>query len=152
MNIFPTLDGGLRLEIETTMDWQILMAISLDAENDLAGELSELMDEESMWDEIIAPELQSHFSSQLEHVLKVVRECRERSAGEDLAELHIPKEDGEIWYGALNQARLALEEKYQFDSCEVENFEELGEAMKHAFFRNRFYNQIQGLLLEYVME
>ncbi len=152
MNVIPTLDGGLRLEIEEASDWQALMAISLDAERDLASDLSELMDVEAMWEEIVVPELQEHFTSQIDTVTKAIREAKKTEiAGKD-TELHIQKGDAETWYGALNQARLALEDRYQFGAMTEEAFEKIPDPQRQAYFRERFYCHLQSVLIEYVMD
>jgi len=152
MNVFPTLDGGLRLEIEDDSDWQVLMAISFDAERDLASDLSELMDEESMWEDLVMPDLKSHFSSQLEHVLKAVRTLKKVTPEGEIGELHISREDADTWYGALNQARLALEEAHQFGPAEDVKIIDLPDRQRQGYFRDRFYCHLQSLLIEYVMD
>jgi hypothetical protein len=68
-------------------------------------------------------------------------------------EVFITKEDAEDWYGALNQARLALEARYKFG--EAEEFGEVGDfddTKRSAFVRNQFYNALQGVLLQYVID
>jgi len=152
MKVLPTLDGGLRLEIENRTDWQVLLAITLDGEGDLAGELTELMDEESMWEDIVEPELRTHFSDQLNHVQRAVQTAKKEALDPESGEIQIPKEDSEIWYGSLNQARLALEEKYKFGSRELIDPSEVSGEKRSAYFRDRFYFSFQSILLDYILD
>ncbi|HBI30515.1 MAG TPA: hypothetical protein DDY45_00625, partial [Verrucomicrobiales bacterium] len=116
-------------------------------DSDLAGRLAGLMDEDSMWDEIVAPELAEEFSKQRITVVKEVMRAKEE---ED--EIHILKGSVDVWYGALNQARLALEDKYRFGAREDVDPKMLEDSSaRAAYFRNNFYSHIQGLLLQYVM-
>ena len=149
MTILPTLEGGLRLQMQVERDWQVLMALSFDASHDLAGDLSGLMDEESMWEDLIEPELRALFSHQVTQVEAQVRAARK--GGE--SSITIGAEDADVWYGALNQARLAMEANYQFGPTEEgKSIESMERGKQEAFFRERFYCQLQSLLLEYVME
>ena len=147
MTVGPTVAGGLKVVPETEHDWMLLIGIAGDSDSDLAGRLAGLMDEDSMWDEIVAPELTEEFSKQRITVVKEVMKAKE--AGDNI---HISKTSVEVWYGALNQARLALEDKYKFGAREVVDpklFED--SSARAAYFRNNFYNHVQGLLLQYVM-
>ena len=125
----------------------LLIGIAGDSDSDLAGRLAGLMDEDSMWDEIVAPELAEEFSKQRITVVKEVMRAKEE---ED--EIHILKGSVDVWYGALNQARLALEDKYRFGAREDVDPKMLEDSSaRAAYFRNTFYSHIQGLLLQYVM-
>lgn len=147
MTVGPTVAGGLKLVPETEHDWMLLMGIAGDSDSDLAGRLAGLMDEDSMWDEIVAPELAEEFSNQRITVVKEVMRAKEE---ED--EIHILKSSVDVWYGALNQARLALEDKYKFGAREDVDPKMLEDSSaRAAYFRNNFYSHIQGLLLQYVM-
>ena len=147
MTIGPTVAGGLKLIPEEDQDWVVLLEIAKDGDGDLSKRLAGLMDEESLWEEMIVPELEEEFSRQrLEVVTAVIK-----AKGEGQA-LHIDKEMAEAWYGALNQARLELEARYRFGECgnfapdEIEN-----DAARAAFYRSDFYGTVQSLLLRYVM-
>ena len=147
MTVGPTVAGGLKLVPETEHDWMLLMGIAGDSDSDLAGRLAGLMDEDSMWDEIVAPELAEEFSKQRITVVKEVMRAKEE---ED--EIHILKSSVDVWCGALNQARLALEDKYKFGAREDVDPKMLEDSSaRAAYFRNNFYSHIQGLLLQYVM-
>ena len=142
----PTVEGGLKLIPENSDDWNVLSAIALDANEDLAKRLGGLMDEESMWEDIVVPDLELHFGSQLEEVLQAIK------AGREEDEVIISPEKSEAWYGALNQARLGLEKKYYFGPDEDVVVEELSSVdEKAAYRRGRFYSAVQSLLIEYVM-
>ncbi len=148
MTIAPTVSGGLKLLPEEEQDWLVLFKIADDADGDLARHFAGLMDEDSMWEEIVVPELDHEFSAQRKKIMKAVFEARD-GAEEGLV---IERKDAEDWYGALNQARLLLEEKYRFGSREPRDPNEIKDSeMRSAYFRNDFYGTVQSLLLEYVM-
>ncbi len=114
MTIGPTLSGGLKMVPDEDQDWAVLLGIADDGEGDLAKRLAGLMDEDSMWDEVVRPELEEEFEDQRMQVVKMVRKARKSPDGEVVIE----KETAEIWYGALNQARIALNEEYDLGSWE----------------------------------
>jgi len=146
MTVMPTINGGIKLTPENDKDWAVLKAISFDAHEELAARLGGLMDEESMWEDIVVPDLETHFSGQLDHVVKAVNEGKEKD------EITIPKEEGELWYGALNQARLGLESKYHFGQEEDIEPDELEKEERQGYLRGRFYCTVQTVLMEYVLE
>lgn len=78
MTVGPTVAGGLKLVPETEHDWMLLIGIAGDSDSDLAGRLAGLMDEDSMWDEIVAPELAEEFSKQRITVVKEVMRAKKR--------------------------------------------------------------------------
>lgn len=146
MTVMPTVEGGLKLIPEEDYDWNVLSAIALDAHEDLAKRFGGMMDEESMWDDIVVPDLELHFGSQLEEVIRALK------AGRKEGEVIISPETSEAWYGALNQARLGLERIYHFGPDEKVVMEELSSGdEKEAYRRGRFYSAVQAVLIEYVM-
>jgi len=148
MTLGPTLGGGLKLIPEEVQDWLVLLEIATDANEKLASRFGDLMDEDAMWDEIVVPELETEFSEQRKHVLKVVREARESEE----KEIIINSEDSDMWYGALNQARLSLEAEYQFGPREFAKAEEIeDQEMRSAYLRDEFYLTLQSLILRYVV-
>ena len=80
MKVMPTMEGGLRLEIESSSDWTMLAQIPNDASEDLALTLPEvlgdLMDDDSEWDDLVVPDLHLIFSSQLAQVASAVSEAQ----------------------------------------------------------------------------
>lgn len=147
MTIGPTVAGGLKLIPEEEQDWMVLLEIASDGDGNLSKRLAGLMDEESMWEEIVVPELEEDFSRQRLEVVMAVMKAK----GEEEA-VHIDKESAETWYGALNQARLELEAKYHFGQGERGNPDEIADgAARAAFYRYDFYFTVQSLLLRYVM-
>lgn len=135
------------------------------------GEIGEEINND--WRELVAPELRALFTGQIDTVLEdlqhVQRQGRreamqeesweeeaqdeEDEAGGDAHEVLyrfvVPFDHVEAWYGALNQARLVMQERYQFP--EVETLEALMEMFKsenfHPYMISRFYVEIQGALL-----
>ena len=160
MKVMPTLEGGLRIDVETATDWLVLEQIPGDALEGGAEALSEqlgaLMDDQSDWEDVIVPELQTFFSGQLQSVRSAVRDAQSRAeeqGTEPGGEVFIPREDAPDWYGALNQARLSLENFYKFGPSElIENVNSFGAAKRSAFIRSQFYCALQSVLLEYVLD
>ena len=147
MTIGPTVAGGLKLIPEEDQDWLVLLEIAKDGDGRLSRRLAGLMDEESMWNEIVVPELEEDFSKQRLEVVMAVMKAK--GEGEDI---HIDKESAEAWYGALNQARLELESEFQFGQRdEIDPDKIKDDAARAAFYRSDFYSAVQSLLLRYVM-
>lgn len=156
----PTLEGGLRVEINSAMDWLILEHIPSDALDEdgerLPERLGALMDEESDWEELVIPELRLLFSGQVGKVAEAIRNAQsgvEIGAEEATGEMFILKEDAEEWYGALNQARLGLEGRYHFGEMEgIVGVDGFPDDKHYAFVRSQFYGALQSVLLDYVLD
>ena len=148
MNVIPTLEGGLVIQLETEADWMVLETIWTDIGRPahLAESLADLMDEESDWEEWVVPDLEEHFNHQSQFIQAAVEHARDNNK----KAVFIKRQDGEKWYGAINQARLALEARYGFKGAE--DFENAPAELRSAHFRDRFYLQLQSLLLEYVID
>jgi hypothetical protein len=156
MKVSPTLEGGLRIDAEDLSDWEILHAILHDAKRggtDLAQSLGGLISEEAGaedWRDFVVPDLREEFDDQISKVAKTI-ECAMEQSGGEAGSIWIGKADAFIWYGALNQARLALEDLHHFGPSEDVSMEELHPARRSAFFRSQFYLAIQSLLLDHVL-
>jgi hypothetical protein len=156
MKAMPTLEGGLRIDTEDASDWELLRAIVEDAngcEKDLADRLGGLISEDAGaedWQEYIVPDLREAFQDELFQVGAAI-DSAAHHAGEGPGPLWITPEDAFPWYSALNQARLSLEEHFQFGPSEEIDPRNLTPIRRAAFYRSKFYCAIQSLLLEYVM-
>jgi hypothetical protein len=97
------------------------------------------------WQDFVLPDLRDAFNSQLAAI-----EAAIDSAGSDdqPGKVFISKEDAELWYGGLNQARLALEERYDLSNAALP---EMTPGKRSAWFRSQFYLHVQSLLLDHVM-
>ena len=152
MNVAPTLQGGLRIDVETPLDWMMLRCIAYDARGadlDLADRVSASMEEDegmADWQEYVLPEIRDTFNSQLESIEAAIAEAGD---GEQPGEVFITPQTAELWYGGLNQARLALEERYGFSSASLEK---MSPGIRSAWFRSHFYLQVQSLLLDHVLK
>lgn len=150
MKAAPTLDGRIRIDIESKLDWMIMRAIPHDARIagvDLADRLGDALEDDaslSDWEEFVLPELKEGFSGQLAHIEKVLASLDEEAP----EPIFIVREDAEIWYGGLNQARLSLEDRYHFVGDDPE---EMSPGRRTAWFRAQFYQTLQSLLLEFLM-
>ena len=151
MKVGPTLQGGLRIDVENPLDWMVLRCIPYDARGgdfDLAGSVSAPMaTDEGIddWREFVVPDLRDGFNSQLETIEKSLA-----GAGDDdkPGQVFIQKDEAELWYGGLNQARLALEERCGF--CD-EDPAAMTPGKRSAWFRSQFYLHVQSVLLDHVM-
>ena len=151
MKVAPVLKGGLRIDVESPMDWMVLRCIPYDARCgglDLADRVSAPMSgDEGIkdWRDYVLPDLRDDFNAQLAAI-----EAAVDAAGSDdePAELFITREGAELWYGGLNQARLALEERYDLSNAVLA---EMTPGKRSAWFRSQFYLHVQSLLLTHVM-
>jgi hypothetical protein len=156
MNILPTLEGGLRIDVENDGDWQILSAITNDAiscDEHLAERLGRMITDADVapdWREYVVPDLEAGFNGDVQHVSNAIASARYECGG-GAGPLWIAPDDGLRWYSALNQARLALEETYHFGPSETIHLAGLPVAHRSAFIRSQFYCAVQSLLLDHVM-
>lgn len=148
MKVAPTLDGRIRIDVESELDLMVLRSIRDDAERgDPEARLRQVMrDSEAQadWEEFVLPELRTTFEHQLE---RIDRSLRGTVAGEGVP-VFIDREHAEAWYGGLNQARLVLEEHHGLAEADPE---ELEPAARSAWYRSQFYLQLQSLLLQFLM-
>jgi hypothetical protein len=147
MTILPTLEGGLSIQPESDADWAVLDMIVVDMgrPGHLAESLAGLMDDESEWDEWVVPDLVESFSKQTGYVAAAIQYARTFSEESIL----ITPNGAEYWYGAVNQARLALQARYKLDA--IGSLDDAPEEVVQAYFRDRFYTALLSFLLEYVM-
>jgi hypothetical protein len=151
MKVGPTLQGGLRIDVENPLDWMVLRCIPYDARGgdfNLAARVSAPMAKDEGfedWREFVVPDLQDGFNSQLEAIEKALA-----GAGDDdePGQVFIKKDEAELWYGGLNQARLALEERYGFSDRDPAT---MTPGVRSAWFRSQFYLHVQSVLLDHVM-
>ncbi len=93
----------------------------------------------------MVPDLVETFDNQRNYVAAAIQHARDQSA----ETLTITPNDAERWYGAVNQARLALQSRYRLDV--IESLDEVPDEVIQAYFRDRFYTALLSLLLEFVM-
>jgi hypothetical protein len=107
------------------------------------------------WRECVLPELRTKFSKQLDVVRDDVATARSTSAkGGPRFEFVIPFDHVEAWYGALNQARLVMQERYGFPEFDSPSaiLKLLQSPNLGPFLTSRFYVQLQAALLDLVMD
>jgi hypothetical protein len=156
MKALPTLEGGLRIDTESANDWTLLRGVIADASGrgiDLASRLGGLISEEAGaedWEEYIVPDLREAFQDELAQVGAAIESAIFTADGK-AGPLWITREEGHAWYSALNQARLALEEHYQFGDSDCIDPDDLTPSRRSALMRSMFYLDIQSLLLRYVL-
>lgn len=156
MKALPTLEGGLRIETADASDWDFLRCIIHDAngcESDLASRLGSLISPEAGgedWEELVVPDLREEFQDELAQVHATI-ETAAHSANNGGGPLWIRPADAFAWYGSLNQARLALEERYQFTELKNAAPETVTHEQIAAYRRSKFYHDIQDSLLEHVL-
>ena len=111
------------------------------------------MDEESEWNELVVPELEELFNDQLHKVRTRIEAAQQEASSPSGGTLFILREEGGDWYGALNQARMALESRYQFgESEDLGAVEEFPPPKRSAYIRNQFYRALQSVLLEHLID
>ena len=157
MRVAPTLDRSLRIDAETPTDWLVLEMICTDAcqmpDQPLADQLANYMIADEDWIELITPELADQFSDQILHVSRAISAAPK--ADDQTGSVFIKPEDADTWFGALNQARLSLEERHtisQFDDLEPEELSQQEAEIQAAVFRYHFYTSMQSIMLEYILE
>lgn len=148
MKILPTLERGLSIEPESDRDWSVLGMISADIGRPahLAESFAGLMADDSEWDEWVVPDLVDGFTFQSLLVDAAIADARKQTP----PAIIIRPEHADCWYGAVNQARLALQARYRLDV--MESLDEVPEDVIEAYIRDRFYSSLQSLLLEFVMD
>ncbi|MFC5051174.1 DUF2017 family protein [Rubritalea spongiae] len=158
MRVAPTLDKSLRIDAESPTDWLVLEMICTDAshmpDEPLADKLADFMAADEDWNELITPELSDQFNEQILHVSRAISTAEK---GNDLTgSLFITSEEADIWFGALNQARLSLEERHEISQYENDIDEEALEyedpSLKAAIIRYHFYTSLQSIMLDYILD
>ena len=156
MKISPTIMGGLRIDAEGEADWHLLDMIITDAascDRGLAARLADAIGDREMaadWNEWVVPELEEGFEAELAFVKMTIESaCHEASGG--VGPLWVIPREAQRWYGALNQARMALEARYHFGPSDGIDFEKLPLEKRGAFMRSQFYCALQSAMLEHVM-
>ncbi len=156
MKIAPTIEGGLRIDPETKEDWHILRAIALDAngcDTDLADRLGGLITDEKIsedWQDIVVPDLRESFADDLHYIYASIEAAAAFQDAEE-APVWITKEDAFTWYSGLNQARLALEDKYAFGNDPEADPANLTPIRHEALLRNHFYCALQSFILQHAL-
>lgn len=151
MRIAPTLNGGMRIDAESAEDWQILRYLPYDARpQELAGRLADATEKDNTdWREFVLPDLEEGFTRQIAFVYQAIEKAA-AEAGEEAGPLFVEKEDALTWYGALNQARLTLQEMHQLPQAS-EELKGMEPERRGAFYRSQFYCIIQTLLIDRVL-
>jgi hypothetical protein len=156
VNITPTLEGGLCIDIEQVDEWIILHRIAHDAllgDVSLAERMAKLITDEEIaddWHDYVVPDLNGQFTASLLHVTTAINSARlEATSGP--GRLWITPNEGFHWFSSLNQARLALEEQYHFGNDDQIDFSSLDPEVYSAIQRSDFYFTIQRMLLDNVM-
>ena len=144
MKATPTLSGGLHILPQAEADWALLRAIVSDANAEkLAADLSAPMDEDSCWDDIVQPELETYFNGQLQTVIDHIKTSPEGG-------FTIERDQLWDWYGALNQARLQLEATHHLHDLRIEELNTFPPPIRQALIREKAYGRLQSLLLSYL--
>jgi len=154
MKVAPTLAGGLKIEAEAPGDWAVLHWILQDAAAgsvDLAERLGRGMREAgSDWENYVVPDLRAEFSAQASLVEKTLAAAMDESGGGP-GEIFIAGDEILSWFGALNQARLGLEERYHFGEDGLASLAAMGASRRSGYLRGRFYAAVQEIMLVHLM-
>jgi hypothetical protein len=105
----------------------------------------------SDWREHVLPDMLAEFSRQVDVLSADLSKAKrfEDRGGEEEYEFLIPNDHIELWYGAINQARLVMQERYDFPKVETPEAIEALMGSEHfgPYLISRFYTEIQGILL-----
>lgn len=158
MRVAPTLDKSLRIDAESPTDWLVLEMICTDAsqmpDEPLADKLANYMAADEDWNELITPELSDQFNEQVLHVSRAISTAEKDN---DLTgSLFITEDEADIWFGAINQARLSLEERHKVsqyeDDIDEDSLEYEDPTLKAAIIRYHFYTSLQSIMLDYILD
>ena len=156
MKVAPTLEGGLRIDPETAEDWHVLRAILIDAnshDTDLATRLGGMVTDERIaedWREFVVPDLRESFADDLNQIQAAI-ESAAAFPKNGASQIWISRDDAFSWYGALNQARLALEERYRFGPDPESDPSNHQPVLHEALLRSQFYCALQSFLLRHAL-
>lgn len=145
----------LVLEMESEDDCLLMKLVIIDATmpaERLANRLGRLVDVPELrddWEEFVVPDLDEAFERELRAVFRSVDRAIGRE-GTSSGKVVIRPRERRTWYAVLNQARLTLEEIYQFGHQTIEELDAQGiqEQPRAAFLRTDFYIMLQSMLLE----
>lgn len=169
MKIQRVENQGLRLSGLLPGDLSLLEQIPVHAETTGAPEAEErlfpdpIREEETArsqqanddWRDHVVPDLRQEFSRQLDVVSQDVKAAVRHSGKSGIRySLTIPFDHVEAWYGALNQARLVMQTRYEFPENEsVASLQKLLESPNlKPFLTSRFYVQLQSALIDLAMD
>lgn len=159
MKIRFSVEGDCEILIENDLEKEIFPCIVRDARSLgrewMSDSLGPDFEDEwfPCWQEWVQPELQEAFSSQLNSV------TNHRKGAENV--ITIPANELELWYGAVNQARIVLDDIFHFfDEDLSDNFDEVmsdyagqwEEEKQAAYQRMHFYAWFQEIMLEGMMQ
>lgn len=156
MKVAPTIEGGLRIDPETDDDWHILRSIVMDANShgiDLANRLGRFITDEKIaedWQDIVVPDLRESFMDDLNHIQAAI-EAAAAFPKNGESPIWITREDAFTWYGSLNQARLALEERYHFGHDPESDPANMTPLRHEALVRSHFYCALQSFILHHAL-
>jgi len=147
MKIGPTQDGRIQLSLDDKGEMQVFRTLIQDAyaENGAVALTTRLAlgggDED--WQEFVQPELQEQYQTEVSVVEELLNQAV--AAGETV--LYMSPDNARAWYSVLNQARLHL----NHDHVVMEECSRLeGDGPRsHASYRERFYVDLQSIMLDY---
>ena len=109
------------------------------------------------WSDHVLPDLQNEFAQQLDTVnldLKAATQSESEDAEGPVFSFVIPFNHADHWFGALNQARLVMQERYRFPENETEETMTrfLTEETIKPYLIDQFYTQMQAMLLDLMLD
>jgi len=150
MQFGPTVDGRIKISLESQTDYYFFAELVRDAAGDeqakaLADQVGKHTDDED-WDEYVKPELIQGYREDLYAVVSSVGQYQE----EGLEEFFIDDEVARVWYSTLNQARLRLEVEHKISEVPYEiTPEECGEELFLALVKSEHYLKLQSMILDH---
>jgi uncharacterized protein DUF2017 len=101
------------------------------------------------WKLYVEPELRRLFQSATETVAADLQQLNGKEKPFANCTLHIPTQHAEAWLSALNQARLVIAAKYDFDEAELGDHyrSPIGSRRDLSLFQVNFYGFLQEFIL-----
>ena len=106
------------------------------------------------WKLYVEPELRRLFQSATETVASDLEQLNGKEKPFANCTLHIPTEHAQAWLSALNQARLVIAAKYNFDEGELGDHyrSPIGSRRDLSLFQVNFYGFLQESILQEIEE
>lgn len=148
MKLVSLPSGALRVVRHNKYDMAVLHELISHDLRGLPRRLREDLDFEPEWGNPLGPNSIEEYSSQRNFVVEAVTTALEA----DEKKIVIDLGEGEAWYGALNQARITIDEEFEVSKLGNPSLDEINdEDLRFACSRFWIYYSIQMAVLEEVI-
>lgn len=148
MKLVSLPSGALRVVRHNKYDLAVLNELLSHDLRKLPRRLKNDLDYEPEWGKTLGTKSIEAYSSQRRFVIEAVTTALEA----DEKKMVIDLGEGEAWYGALNQARIAIDEEFEVSKLGNPSLDEINdEDLRFAYSRFWIYYSIQMAVLEEVI-